>query len=229
MCQKFKVVIPFLFFIFYSNFLYSSSDYPVLDNAYHFGLSGGIGGKYLSKVNTVLPTLVFDSEFIVLDSFGLSFTNYLFANNSKDFFLGDNIGLSINIRPMFAIRFIKNKFTKNYYTDFFYNSISLNFGGIIQYTKFSRDDIVKNITTVGTKFGISFAFLMYYDKYTDYYLKTSIDYNFLQNMVFFDNSYDMNGFYIQVVFGISFRFGDNIDWLVGQNENDKKVIVKFKK
>ena len=227
MCQKFKVII-ITFFIFYSAFLYSDTTYPVLDKAYHLGISGGTGGKYLSKINTVLPTLVFDSEFIVVDSFGISLVNYLFVNNSKDFFLGDTIGLAINIRPMFAIRFIKNRFSKNYYTDFFYNSISLNFGGIIQYTKFSRDDVVKNITTVGTKLGISFAFLMYYDEYTDYYLKTSIDYNFLQNMMFFDNIYDMNGFYIQVVFGISFRFGDNIDWLVGQHENDKKVIVKFK-
>ena len=227
MCQRLKT-ITISFLIFYSNIIFSANSYPVLDKAYSFGLSGGVGFKYLREVNTALPTLVFDSEFIIVDSFGLSLTNYMFVNNSKDFFFGDNIGLAVNVRPMFAIRFIKNKFSRNYYSDYFYNSISLNFGGIVQYTKFSRDDIVKNITAVGTKLGISFAFLMYYDEYSDYYLKTSIDYNFLQDMIFFDNLYNMNGFYIQVVFGVSFRFGDNIDWLLGQHENDKKVVVKFK-
>jgi hypothetical protein len=48
-------------------------------------------------------------------------------------------------------------------------------------------------------------------------------------MRFYDVLYDMSGFYVQVVLGISFRFGDSIDWLIGENENDKKVKIKFKK
>jgi hypothetical protein len=227
MCQRYRAIVLFFIF-FYSNSLFANT-YPVLDKGYSLGISGGVGSRYLSNIDTILPTVVFDSEFIVINSFGLTLTNYSFINNKEDFFFGNNLGLSITIRPMFAIRFIKNKFSKNYYTDFFYNSISLNFGGVLEYTKFSRNEIVKNITTVGTKIGLSFSLLMYYDKYTDFYLKTSIDYNFLQNMRFYDVLYDMSGFYVQVVLGISFRFGDSIDWLIGENENDKKVKIKFKK
>ena len=229
MCKRYKSII-ILIILFYSTIIISKeNEYPVLDKAYFLGISGGVGAKSLSHQEIILTTLAIDSEFMIIDSFGLSISDYLFLNNKKDFFLGNSISLAINVRPMFAIRFIKNKFSRNYFSDYFYNSISLNFGGIAQYTKFKRDNIEKNITTIGTKIGFSFAFLLSYDKTSDFYIKTSIDYNFLQEMMFFNEVYNMDGLYIQVTLGISFRFGENIDWLVGANENDKKVNIKFKK
>jgi len=229
MCKRLKTLIILLLLLNSITILSKKNDYPILQNAYSWGVSGGVGGKYLSDVETVVGTLAIDTEFIIIDSFGLTLSDYFFVNNKKDLFIGNRISLAINIRPVFAIRFIKNKFSKDYSLDYFYNSISLNFGGVIQQTKFTRDEIKKDITSVGTKIGASFAFLLFYDKKTDIYLKTSIDYNFLQKMVFFDNDYDMNGFYFQVTLGISFRFGESIDWLIGEHENDKKVKVKFKK
>ena len=217
-----------LLFVFFTSVLEASKDYYVLENAYKFSISGGVGVNYLSKIKTPLPTLALNSEFIILDSFGLTFNDYMFANNTKDFFMGNNMGLSITIRPMLAIRFVKDKLSMNYRIDYFYNSMAFNFGGIIQYTKFSRGEVFKNINAVGTKIGVSFAFLLYYDKKADYYLKTSIDYNFLQDMLFYENYYDMNGLYVQIVFGVSFRFGKDISWLIGKNENDDDIVIKEK-
>jgi len=229
MCKRYKSIIISIL-ICYSTIIFSQTnyDYPILSKANSIGFSGGAGLKYINSPNTFLTSLTLDSELIVIDSFGLSLTNYFFFNNKKEIFYGDNISLSINVRPMFIFQFIKNKYSKNYFIDYFYNSLSLNFGGIIQYTRFSKDKIEENKVIIGSKFGLSFAFLLSYNKLSDFYVKTSIDYSFLEDVKYNGYNYDMNGLHLQVSIGISFRFGNSVDWLFGQHENDKKVKIKFK-
>ena len=107
MCKRLKVTIISVL-IFYSTIILSktNNDYPILTKANSLGISAGIGSKYINSPDTFLTALNLDAELIVINTFGLSLTNYFYFNNKRDLFYGDNISLSINIRPMFFIQFL---------------------------------------------------------------------------------------------------------------------------
>lgn len=207
-------------------FIYSNITYPPLQNAYQLELSGGIGTTY-DKTFAQSFSLNGTADFLIIESFGLGLSDYIFYNPDKQFF-GNYFALDLLMRPMFAFRFIKNQFSKDYPNDYLWNTITLRIGGVFQ-TFEIEDDLSGDFDfTIGVQMGFSGNILLDYSKNHDLFLKFTLMYHFLQSRTITNNHYDFDGFYLSMMVGGSFRFGDSIEWLVGPNPN-KPLKVEYLK
>ncbi len=225
----YTILLSISLFIVQSKTL-KSDEYIFLDKAYTIEQSLGLGFNFetISPDISYFGSLHGNIDLFVVETVGIGLSDYIFYNTNDPFILGNHLAIDVIIKPLFAIFFVKNRLTKNYHDDYFWSSFAIRVGVSVKSVYIEKGDDSIKANSLGFRLGLSFNTLLWQHDKTDYFLKFNFIYNFMENQTLFGDEYHFDGFYFSITFGFSFKFGNSIDWLVGENPNSP-VEVKYQK
>ncbi|MBN2694834.1 hypothetical protein JXR93_09250 [bacterium] len=228
--KRFYIIQLILLSFFIQSKTLKSDEYLFLEKGYTLEQSLGLGFNFetISPDISYFGSLHGNIDFYIVETIGIGLSDYIFYNTDNPFIIGNHIAIDFIIKPIFAIFFVKNRLTKNYKDDYFWSSFAIRIGTSLKSVYIEKNNESIKANSLGFRLGVSFNTLLWQQKKTDYFLKFSFIYNFMENQTLFGDEYHFDGFYFSVTFGFSFKFGDSIDWLVGENPNSP-IDIKYSK